>query len=152
MKKILVGVDGSPRAPKVLQQALDLATQSGGRLLVARAVSIPVEMPVRAMSMPLESLPALLVDIARKEVEALVAEVPRERLERIEVRLGTPWQVLCDLAKAEHADMVVIGTHGYTALDRLLGTTAARVVNHAPCTVVVVRDRSGQPPMERRTA
>jgi nucleotide-binding universal stress UspA family protein len=36
-------------------------------------------------------------------------------------------------------DLIVIGSHGYDALDRLLGTTAAKVVNHADRSVLVVR-------------
>jgi len=34
----------------------------------------------------------------------------------------------------------VIGSHGYGGLDRLLGTTAARVVNHADRNVLIVRN------------
>jgi nucleotide-binding universal stress UspA family protein len=37
------------------------------------------------------------------------------------------------------AALVIIGSHGYGGLDRVIGTTAARVVNHADRTVVVVR-------------
>lgn len=43
-------------------------------------------------------------------------------------------------AATEHtADVIFIGSHGYCGLDRLLGTTAAKVVNHATCSVFVVR-------------
>jgi nucleotide-binding universal stress UspA family protein len=34
----------------------------------------------------------------------------------------------------------VIGAHGYGKLDRMLGTTAAKVVNHADRNVLIVRD------------
>ena len=40
------------------------------------------------------------------------------------------------------ADLVVIGSHGYGGLDRLLGTTAAKVANRAPCSVLVVRGKT----------
>jgi universal stress protein F len=44
-------------------------------------------------------------------------------------------------AAAENdVDMIVIGSHGYHGLDRVLGTTAAKVVNHADRSVLVVRD------------
>ncbi len=45
--------------------------------------------------------------------------------------LATPWQGLCTIAEGCEADLIVIGSHGYGGLDRVLGTTAARVVNHA---------------------
>jgi nucleotide-binding universal stress UspA family protein len=40
--------------------------------------------------------------------------------------------------------LIVIGSHGYGGLDRVLGTTAARVVNHALCSVLVVRPPEAQ--------
>lgn len=144
MKKILVGVDGSPRAPLVLQYAADLAAQVNGKLTVVRVVTLPVELPPEAMTLSPNRLPDLLLDAARKDLHRLVAQIPPERLERSEVHLGTPWQVLCDIARNEASDLIVIGTHGYTALDRLIGTTAARVVNHAPCSVLVVRTGGSQ--------
>ncbi len=54
--------------------------------------------------------------------------------------VGVPWQTICERAGVEGVDLVVIGSHGYGGLDRLLGTTAAKVVNHAPCSVVVIRE------------
>jgi len=44
------------------------------------------------------------------------------------------------------ADLIVIGTHGRTGLDHaLLGSTAERVVRHAPCPVMVVRGNERKP-------
>ena len=43
----------------------------------------------------------------------------------------------------ETFDLIVIGSHGYGAIDRVLGTTAAKVVNHADRTVLVVREKPG---------
>jgi nucleotide-binding universal stress UspA family protein len=54
---------------------------------------------------------------------------------------GDPRTVLVDLAKQEHADLVIVGSHGRTGLARLLlGSVAAHVTTHAPCSVLVVRD------------
>lgn len=72
-------------------------------------------------------------------METDIKTVPAGLVERVEARLGAPWQVLCDLATLEKVDLIVIGTHGYSGIDHLLGTTATRVVNHAPCSVLVVR-------------
>ncbi len=52
---------------------------------------------------------------------------------------AAPWDGICRAAREHDADMIVIGSHGYGALDRLLGTTAAKVVNHADRNVLVVR-------------
>ena len=86
-----------------------------------------------------DGLPALLLEAGRKELERLSKEVPKERLAGLEVDIGSPWQVLCDIAKRVNADLLIVGTHGYTLLDHVIGTNAARVVNHAPCSTLVVR-------------
>jgi nucleotide-binding universal stress UspA family protein len=39
----------------------------------------------------------------------------------------------------------VIGCHGYSGLDRVIGTTAGKVVNHADRSVFVVRERPSGP-------
>jgi nucleotide-binding universal stress UspA family protein len=41
-------------------------------------------------------------------------------------------------------DLIVIGSHGYGALDHVLGTTAAKVVNHADRSVLVVRPKGSR--------
>ena len=54
--------------------------------------------------------------------------------------LAIPWQGICEAARRVGADLIVIGSHGYGGLDRLLGTTAAKVVNHARVSVMVVKE------------
>jgi len=66
--------------------------------------------------------------------------VPAELLGGTQIVIGVAWQAICDGAHEQQADLVVIGSHGYSGFDRLLGTTAAKVVNHAQCSVLVVRN------------
>jgi nucleotide-binding universal stress UspA family protein len=65
------------------------------------------------------------------------------------VRVGAPWSEIVNLAREEHADMIVMGTQGRTGLDRLLlGSVAERVIRQAPCPVLTVRptqERKGGP-------
>jgi nucleotide-binding universal stress UspA family protein len=61
------------------------------------------------------------------------------------VREGDPRSVIVDEAKDWDADLIVLGSHGYTGLKRwLLGSVAQFVVNHAPCSVEVVRQKVGE--------
>jgi nucleotide-binding universal stress UspA family protein len=56
------------------------------------------------------------------------------------VRAGVPHTEIVAAAEGEHADLVVVGTHGRDVLQRLLiGSVADRVVRTAPCPVLVVR-------------
>ena len=42
-------------------------------------------------------------------------------------------------AKDAKADLLVVGSHSHQLLDRLLGTTAAKIIDHSPCSTLVVR-------------
>jgi nucleotide-binding universal stress UspA family protein len=53
--------------------------------------------------------------------------------------MGSPWDAIVRVAREEDVDAIMIGSHGYEVLDRIIGTTAAKVVNHADRTVIVVR-------------
>ena len=66
--------------------------------------------------------------------------MPTELREKVEVEMGVPWVSICEWARRNHADLIIVGSHGYSGLDHVIGTTAAKVVNHAPCSVLVVRD------------
>jgi len=64
------------------------------------------------------------------------------------VVVGSPWQSICRIAQTIGADLVVLGSHGYSGVDHLLGTTAAKVVNHCGCSVLVVKDPSPHQPAD----
>lgn len=139
MKRILVGLDGSPREAEVLDAARTLADKIGAELILFRAVSLPTELPPRALAVPPASLGELLVDDARQHLTALAARLPPSVHPRVRVDLGAPWAAIRDAARIENADLIAIGSHGYGGIDRLLGTTAAKVVNHADRSVLVIR-------------
>jgi nucleotide-binding universal stress UspA family protein len=57
------------------------------------------------------------------------------------IRTGSPAEQIVELATAEHADLVVMGTHGRGGVSRvLLGNVADRVIRLAPCPVLTVRE------------
>jgi nucleotide-binding universal stress UspA family protein len=140
MKRILVGLDGSPRAADVLAAAVTIGRAQAARLVLLRAIGLPAEVPQDFWKTTEQPLIDVLKERAEQYLREEVAKVPTEVLGGSEVGIGAPWQVICDAARTLQADLVVIGSHGYSGIDRLLGTTAAKVVNHAPCSVLVVRE------------
>ena len=53
---------------------------------------------------------------------------------------GNPVQLMTSIAKEEAVDLILMSTHGRGALlNTLLGRTAQRIVQHAPCPVLSVR-------------
>jgi len=139
MKRILVALDTSPRAAEILAAAVDLARQTGGSLVLYRAVSLPAEMPAFAYSQAPADIEKLLLEHAEDGIAAMEATLPPELRGGRRTSLAVPWQGICEAAGQEHADLIIVGSHGYRGLDRLLGTTAAKVVNHANVSVLVVK-------------
>jgi universal stress protein F len=145
MKKILVGVDGSPRQRAVLDAAADLARRLDARLVVLRAVKLSGELPPEAWLMPEGEVTSILERRAKVAVEEAAKDLPPDFVEGLRVDIAEPWRAICSAAEEEDVDLIVIGAHGYGLLDRMLGTTAARVVNHADRSVLVVREAGASP-------
>ncbi|HUK62312.1 MAG TPA: universal stress protein [Dongiaceae bacterium] len=75
------------------------------------------------------------------ELERRVVEAERRGVRaRAVLKLGTAAHGLLETARQTHADLVVVGTHGRTGLQRvLLGSVAEQVVRTAPCPVLTVK-------------
>jgi len=57
-----------------------------------------------------------------------------------EIVFGEPWQAICEFAEKVEADLIVLSTHGRTGFRHaVLGSTAERVVQHAPCPVLAIK-------------
>ena len=138
MKKILVALDGSPRADGVLAHAESIAQRTGAKLILFRSFGIPPDMSLAwpANDEPLEQA---LRTKAQTYLDECARRVPSELLGSVRVSVGVPWEAVCMAASDENVDLIIIGSHGYSALDHLLGTTAAKIVNHADRSVLVVR-------------
>ena len=142
MKCLLVALDGSARAMGVLQAGVAQAQLAGAALVLLRAIGIPGDLPFTAMAMSPADVLSLLEQRARTELTELAqAVVPTDVPWEARIETGTAWQTICEAAQTLDVALIVLGSHGYGALDRVLGTTAARVVNHADRSVLVVRPR-----------
>lgn len=139
MKRILVALDSSKRAAGVLAAAARMADLADAKLVVFRAIGVPPEMPPELFKVSDLRLEDVLRNNAHTDIARLVAEIPSARIEKILAELATPWDGICRAAREQDVDLIVIGSHGFGGLDRLLGTTAGKVVNHADRNVLVVR-------------
>ncbi len=75
-----------------------------------------------------------------KDLTALAAKVELdEGGATVSVRFGDVYQEILAHAKKIGADLIIVASHKPNVGDYLLGTTAARVVRHAACSVFVVR-------------
>jgi universal stress protein F len=76
-------------------------------------------------------------DAARKELRAIARDAGMEL--PVEVRRGHAANAILEVAQERKADVIVIASHLPGMQDYFLGSTAARVVRHATCSVYVIR-------------
>ena len=84
---------------------------------------------------------------AAQRIAQLAKELPFSSVPYTEVVVvGRPWQEVTELARKMGVDLIIMGTHGYTGLKHvMMGSTAERVIRHAPCPVLVVREVKEEP-------
>jgi nucleotide-binding universal stress UspA family protein len=138
--KIIAATDFSPAAGNAARSAARLARKLGDAVLLVRVIE-----PTVAIYPELRIPDAALFDAAvresvRGEMDAAVAalraeDVPVEGL----VLLGSPVARLAAEAAEQRARLIVMGTHGRSAVSRFfVGSVAERTVLEAPCPVLVV--------------
>ena len=144
LKSILVPMDFSPQAQKALRYAITFAEQFGAALVLLTVVE-PAVYPTEVGFVPveLENLYQAMEKSAREKLAELgKTQVPPGLLSQTLVRVGSPYREITETARELNVDLLVIATHGYTGLKHVfLGSTAERVIRHAPCPVLTVRER-----------
>ncbi len=141
MDHILVALDASHRAQGVFEAAVEIATQFKAELHLLRVVSVPPEFPAAAAGSGPDTLGKFLRNKAVEELAEFIAQAPHVSFGAPIVRQGEPWRVILEASEELEVDLIVLGSHGYKGLDRLLGTTAAKAVNMALRNVLVVHAR-----------
>jgi universal stress protein A len=140
LKSILVPIDFSKISQSALEYAVPLARQFDAKITLLHAIEplpYPVEWTYASMreDFPIGPLQEKLKVLAQRAIEP-------ELLKEVIVRVGTAFEVIANAAWDCEADLIVITTHGHTGLKHVfMGSTAERVVRHAPCPVLVVRKR-----------
>ncbi len=137
-RRILVPVDFSSASEDALQYALALAAQFDGEVVLVHVIESG-----RYVGDFTES-ETWMTEIPRKADEKLLALVSASGrpglVKKVEVRAGRPFHEIGLAARELGSDLIVMASLGRSgAVDLLLGTTAERVVRHAPCPVLVVR-------------
>jgi universal stress protein E len=141
---ILAATDLDDPALPAIELAAAEATRLGRKLVVMHAMESPREGDA-AMGL-LGALPALDSPETKSARRSLATEIITNALGR----LGAPGQVIIAdddalaetlrLAQALPAALIVVGTHGRSGLSRVvLGSISSRVIEHAPCSVLVAR-------------
>jgi nucleotide-binding universal stress UspA family protein len=137
MERIVVGFDGSEHARKALARAADIANGATVAVVSAANVQRLLRDPAQGVSPE---------DPAEAEARTKALAEAREYLEGRGIKgvyvegHGNPADVIVQEAEESGADLIVVGTRGLNAAQRLfMGSVSTNVVHHAPCDVLVVR-------------
>jgi nucleotide-binding universal stress UspA family protein len=140
-KQLLCPVDFSPPSLAALRFAMSMAKESDARLTIAyviewTATGLAPNLPFDYSEFRKE----FEVDSQRR-LEALVSEEERTWCQpTTRLLTGKPYQEILTLARNEDVDLIVMGVHGQSVLDRMLfGSTTNHVVRQANCPVLTLK-------------
>jgi nucleotide-binding universal stress UspA family protein len=150
-KTILFATDFSDASELPLEYARSLAVRFGARLQLLHVLEEPFPMgsEVYVAELP-EFRERRMADAQQRlgEIMGRVAELDVTS----EVLVGSPARQIVQAALDNHADLIVMGTHGRGAVAHLLmGSVAERVVRTAPCPVLTVKALHAVPATEPAT-
>ena len=142
IKTILFPSDFSENSNHAFGYALDLAKRFGAKLYVLHVIHELID--VTGFYVPHISIDQLQGDMI-KSAEDMMEKFCKEKMgdfkdyETMNI-IGLPHIEILRVSEEKGANMIVMGTHGRTGIDRVLfGSTAEKVVKKASCPVLTVR-------------
>jgi len=140
LKRILVPLDFSDCSKKALQYAVPFARQFGATLSLLYVIQ-PYYPVSEMVPMDGELFEQRMRETSEAEMAALRKSLDPALKPSATIRSGTPHVEIVRAARNLKCDLIILSTHGRTGLSHvLMGSTAERVVRHANCPVLVLRE------------
>ena len=148
--KILAATDGTEHSSEVLNAVLNYNLSDGDEIKVVSVVDVAVPITVDLYG---GFLPATTeIESAVRENTEIIVKQAKEHLRNkipndkvfisTEILSGSPESRIVEAAEEMRADIIIVGSHGYNRWERLLlGSVSDSVIHHAPCSVLVVRNK-----------
>jgi nucleotide-binding universal stress UspA family protein len=148
--KILVASDGSPSSDAAIAEVGRRPWPKGTEIKVLSAFELPVPAANQAWAVPARYFEEMdlaarqhaqrIVDLA---AESLKSRLGNDVVVRSEFASGSPQNVILTEANRWGADLIVLGSRGFSSWERLLlGSISQTVVSNARCSVEVVRSQT----------
>ena len=140
-QQIIVAVDFSDSSKAVVARALDLAQQNSAEVTLVHAVEYLSPLSFGDDLIPSPDWLLLEKQLIKQGESSLKTFAKEVGVDEANTRVpgGSPSHEIIVIAKEKGADLIVVGAHGRRGLQRLLGSTASSVINHATCDVLAVR-------------
>jgi universal stress protein A len=139
-KTIVAPTDFSPFSEEALDHVRALARQFHSVVHLVHALERPQDVPWWVAEREYAVSQADLAEKAKDRLTEIVSRSLPDVTVESHVRVGSPAEEILRAARDNHADLIVIATHGRGGLSRVLfGSVTERVVRRAPCPVLTVR-------------
>ena len=142
LRRILFASDLSKASAKAFAAAQVLAKTSRASLTILHVLT-PLTPVTPGRAVELERLNRDMQLEGQRQLATLTSQAKAAGVRAASLMTeGEPARQIVRVARAKRADLIVVGTHGRTGLDKfLLGSVAQRVVTTAPCPVMTVRNK-----------
>ncbi|MEL7565293.1 MAG: universal stress protein [Dehalobacterium sp.] len=145
-KKVLLTTDGSDNSLKAVDNVTQLIKNYGSEVMVLYVGYSPLgyfhsDMPNLHPNIEWEEV---MAKCNQKTINRMVNKLKLANIEAKPItKMGDPADMICQVAEEEDIDLIVIASRGLSPAKRFisgqLGSVSTKVVNHAPCPVLVVR-------------
>src|ERR1700684_1487231 len=148
VKKILAPIDFSEHSMDAMRAAMELAEDVGAgvprmHVLVPHHHFIPLPLAASAEESRELVREAAMIEQAEQELARIKKDDFGDSNKVFTFAVvGPPVQKLCDYAKEQAIDLIVMSTHGRTGGEFLVGSVTEKTVRLAPCSVLVFRPRA----------
>lgn len=146
--KVLLAIDGSTCSDAAIEEVAQRPWPKDTELKIITAVEIPIMVaaePWAASADYFEELEGTVRQAAKAVIDAAIVKLGKTAQTvklSTEIIQGPPRQVIVDEADRWNSDLIVMGSRGLGAWNRLLlGSVSSAVVHHAKCSVEIVRQR-----------
>ena len=146
--KVLLATDGTKYADAAAAALTNLNLKEGDEVKVISVVDVGVPLAIDVYGGYLPDTTEL-EKAARENAEKVVDGTTKKVTDLLagnnvtvtsDILYGTPESLICETAEELGVDLIVLGSHGYRAWERLLlGSVSNSVVHHAHCSVMIVR-------------
>ncbi len=138
MKRILIAHDGSKTSEKALQKGLEIAEKFNAAVVVLTV--IPSLYLTELMETDRERILATLSEDAEKMMAEIKARPKKIKALKTLIKQGSPADEILKVSERTKAELIVTGSHGrHGAQKFLLGSVSTKVIDHAECSVLVVK-------------
>lgn len=151
IKKILVAYDDGNQAKNALNTAIEIASHTGAEICVVAAYALPIvyqgTIALDGVYPDNTAVINYLQENSHAHLEKILTEAAAKVREanipvKTEVLDGSPGRVISQYAEENGMDLVAVGSHNRTAVNRFfMGSVSNYILQHVNCLVLIAKDK-----------